>query len=137
MNTSHYPPLALCKKLTESWFTGTEKRWIRAECIPLTPINVYYEKDLFTLTDANFPEEWENYFCPSVMEMLAVMPVAMIINWEKQSLKINSVQWEIYKFWIRFWDETSFYDWYWTLPNALAEMILWLVDNKYLTLNNL
>lgn len=113
MNKNHLPSIELCRKLTEIGFP---------------PTSVHYDGPMEY-------READIYIIPSVMEMLDVIPTSMIINGNKQRLKINSVQWEITKFWIRFWEETNFYDWYGTLPNALAEMILWLHENKYLSFN--
>lgn len=81
----------------------------------------------YPLREAESPfANWER---PSVMEMLDVIPE-----------EINE-----YSLWIRKqynWDYDvcfsdpmgdEMYDWFWTLPNALADLILWLVENGYLT----
>lgn len=103
MNTSHYPSLELCKKLTEIGFPKTDKICeAYPEKYPKTPWNI-----------------WLNcYYSPSVMEMLDVMPtheleIEDIWNWSVLHSSDNRMVW--------------------TLPNALAEMILWLHENNYIT----
>lgn len=84
------------------------------------------------------------YVSPSVMEMLDVMP-----DWIRDWDRINPISSNHYRL--------NIYAWYWvvyshhvtckvidksmevlkpnTLPNALAEMVLWLVENNYISFN--
>lgn len=108
MNTSHYPSLELCEKLTNIGFPKTENR------IRISDDDWY-----------NFDEDF--WVCPSVMEMLDVMPQS--VNWWVLSIHKDP------EIWVCMYDkpfeqaEISSWD---TLPNALAEMILWLKENNYL-----
>ncbi len=102
MNTKHFPDIELCKRLTEAKFPKTE-RWRRDDIIFYS----YEESD---------------YVCPSIAELLDKLPCLTWYAWiaiEKLttdyvvSYRINSnhdAQ--------RIVNES--------LPNALAEMWLWL-----------
>lgn len=119
MNSNHYPNLELCKKLKEIGFPETE---------------LYYDSHAINKVDWYWiTTDWE-YPCPSVMEMLDVMPNCIKNNWG-YPLKISRTKWgtfivayQDWKFLLRdfIWDN---------LPNALASMLIWLVENKYLTFN--
>lgn len=105
MNTSHYPSLELCKKLTEIGFPETEYK-------PTQYLN----------------SEFNEYVCPSVMEMLDVMPRTIEKN---MFLECN----HRYVWYVNRYYDTSVHEICWsdkTLPNALAEMILWLKENNYI-----
>lgn len=126
MNTTHYPSLELCKKLTEIGFPISEKFW-------------QYWKICDTFHDCMIHSEAS--VCPSVMEMLDVMPRDINV-WP------HEYTWNITPYWFTYapnqshsTDKIPFFatdmsddsagisiD-----PNAFAEMILWLHDNKYLT----
>ena len=75
------------------------------------------------------------YVCPSVMEMLEHIRTIEGENNHEYNIRITYVmQWKYhveydYSFWPKFW----FQD---TLPNALAEMILWLHKNDYISFND-
>lgn len=115
MNTSHYPSLELCRKLTEIGFPTTfqhiwDSGWTVIWCWEIP--------------------EWM-YVSPSVMEMLDVMP--NVIYDEDGN-----------EFYQEFWKGWCHYIWFEdvehmvtsdTTPNALASMILWLHENKYITFN--
>lgn len=60
MNTSHYPSLENCKKLTEIGFPET---YITREDESILP-----------------PDEIGRYVCPSVMEMLELCPNCVVDN---------------------------------------------------------
>lgn len=69
-------------------------------------------------------------FCPSVMELLDEMPI--IINDDKQ---LYLVKHEDLNYSVKYWSKNWGSD-FWTfntLPNALAEMWLWLKEYNYLT----
>lgn len=132
MNTSHYPSLELCKKLTEIGFPVTE---------------LFYETDDWSTE--HFERiiirwwRWKfstfNFVCPSVMEMLDIMPASIIIEESICYLWIEKDDdWE----YVVFYQECIEYEWCswrkyieWTLPNALAKMYLWLKENNYLPSN--
>ena len=106
MNTNHYPSLELCKKLTEIWFPTTFKHiW----------------DSLWTVIWCLEVPEWM-YVCPSVMEMLDVMP-------NRVEIKHWGIEWYVTladsEWW--FFDES--------LPDAIAEMYIWLHENNYLNFN--
>ena len=119
MKTEHFPSLELCRKLTEIGFPKTE--WVNYDSY-WNFYDCYDDRWLSNTSGA--------YFCPSVMEMLDViyLPLHHQLQIEKQ-----------YDFNDWYWYHVCFYNkdilkWFqWQLPNALAEMILWLYDNKYLT----
>lgn len=115
MNTLHYPSLELCKKLTEIGFPATEK-----------VIDEF--GNIYDIAPWN---EW--FIMPSVMEMLDVMPNYI----EKWPIRYYLAIW---------WDRCVQYypdnfnaikppiaDFRWTIPNALAEMVLYLHENKYIS----
>lgn len=132
MNTLHYPSLELCKKLTEISFPKTEN----------------YIDDKWYISDFK-----ETYVCPSVMEMLDVIPENLFLK-EKKTDEF----YPYYPLYITYSDSgkkveyrsivysyrdsvkmdcmlqnhclVKFED---KLPNALAEMVLWLNENKYIS----
>ncbi len=148
MNTNHYPNLELCRKLTEAgfpetqlWIFDTRKSWKKYNCpyvseyeepkfIPFWNIKIW-ESELEITDFKNNPSAGYNeslpLVCPSVMELLdeIKIPIAMTkrtdwtynisINNPYIRVKMNGKRIE------------------WTLPNALAEMWLWLKENNYLT----
>lgn len=122
MNKLHYPSLELCKKLTEIEFPETEH--IYAYC-------------RWTEEDANQvrkeeAEEWKFYnqvaICPSVMEMLDLIPWKIEINdieyifttYKDILVSYESLTCHVIKN-IPFISST--------FPNALAEIIIWLHNN--------
>ena len=119
MNTSHYPSLELCKKLTEIGFPDTE----------------------FIIWEYNWRTKiWWNaetndiFFCPSIMEMLDVMPEWLFIYRLKKAKTWNYKLWRAYTVSTINCKDISNNKTSWdTLPNALAEMILWLHENKHIT----
>jgi len=127
MNTSHYPSLELCKKLTEAGFPITVKvrklnmAWYQApQCLH---IPIWY------------------WVCPSVMELLDEMPNFIQVkykDWDVWNYKLEiGRQWAsksreaYYVHYVEWTWAHSFM--LWTLPNALAEMWLWLKENNYLS----
>ncbi len=75
----------------------------------------------------------KRYKCPSVMEMLDFMPDTIAQEYLLNFWKNNDRQyWVTYEEvnWHQIWES---WKWFETLPNALAEMILWLHENKYIT----
>jgi len=130
MNPAHYPSLDLCKKLTEEGFPQTEMyiwefrhRQLNKE-FEITIRDNCYEWDY---------EEFRNFsFCPSIAELFDELPtwrnltpiVEIVTNELLCPVRLISADWEFIKaFW---WNET---DW---IPNALAEMWLWLKENNLL-----
>lgn len=147
MNTNHYPDQERCKKLTEIGFPMTVTVWS----------NFYNSEaggriDAITTFD-EYDKVNPQWVCPSVMEMLDVIPE--FINYEtdyekngkektvKRKCRIEITKldlWYIVK--IRdedFSEPKDWYGWQWkafggTLPNALADLIFWLHENSYLTI---
>ena len=124
MNASHYPSLELCKNLTEAGFPATE---MYIGEYRHTQLNKEFE---VTIRDSCYAWDYETFrnvwFCPSVMELLDAIPTEL--EYENGTL---SYLWMSIDRWV-------WYNWfhivdYWTLPNALAEMWLWLKENKYLS----
>ena len=126
MNPLHYPSLELCKKLTLAGFPDTEMEYTE-----FTPIWNFEETEIvdFKKWDwhimwADFTE-WSWYRCPSVMELLDEIPAE--INWF--ALKIRQPR----KYTVEYsCNSDKIFSSVWTLPNALAEMYLWLKENKYI-----
>ena len=145
MNTNHYPSLELCKKLTKIGFPKTQMERIQ---------NSFF-KDWISMTDKARnelfdPRCFENlcstadvkrhYVCPSVMEMLDVIP-ENIPDWRDRAFSLWTLNmWTFGWFWA-----VQYGEWLWQtkhyveskecFPNALAEMILWLHENNYSTSN--
>lgn len=120
MNTSHYPSLDLCKKLTEAGFPETEKVWAK--------IFQFKKEDLeYDISDRYSDMLWEciwDYICPSIAELLDELP-----EWMIEFERIGK-EWKI---WYWYEDENPHIIYSINLPNALAEMYLWLKENNYLT----
>ena len=122
MNPLHYPSLELCKKLTEAGFPKTElfySEWKH------TQIQKEYK---WIITDTINPWDYETYkdinVCPSVMELLDELPrsknleiefrwIEVIVKYTDDRYLKHSFRWNL-------------------LPNALAEMWLWLKENDLL-----
>lgn len=117
MKTKHFPSLDLCKKLTEIGFPTTfqhiwDSWWTVIWCWEIP--------------------EWM-YVSPSVMEMLDVMPkwitterpnhLSIVSDWAGWIIRYAS-----FIFAVKNIENES-------LPNALAEMILWLHENNYISFN--
>lgn len=111
MNNQHYPKLELCEKLTEIDFPETE--------IMRDSINPY--------------RIWWQDVCPSVMEMLDIIPneieteIPVFFSIDKtQSEYIISYSDNGIAKWIKYFVKAS-------LADALAEMIIWLNENNYIS----
>lgn len=120
MNPSHYPSLELCRKLTEAGFPEETSCHFRRNNSDI------YEHTFWPWDDAS-------YVCPSVMELLDEMPDTIAQEYLLHFWKNNDRQ-----YWVSY-QEVEWKHWLWecgkwfeTLPNALAEMWLWLVENGYI-----
>jgi hypothetical protein len=152
MNTSHYPSLELCRKLTEAgfpetqlWIFDTRKSWKKYNCpyvseyeepkfIPFWNIKIW-ESELEITDFKNNPSAGYNeslpLVCPSVMELLDEMPHYITTDQNEYELNIR-MNWDsILVMYVAWMGMVSHF--YWTLPNALAEMWIWLKENNYLT----
>ena len=116
MNTSHYPSLELCKKLTEIGFPETEQ----SRRVPINEM------------------ETNIYVFPSLMEMLDVLKLDKH-EWELTMPEyIKIIQRDVNEYELEF-SYGNVYCWKChyirgtNLPNALAEMILWLHENKHIS----
>ena len=85
------------------------------------------------MIEIHFPFSW-NLYEVTVMEMLDIIKIPL-----HHRLSIDKMfdidDWEWYK--VSFYSSEHFNDlirWFqWTLPNALAEIVLWLHENNYIT----
>lgn len=116
MKKEHFPSLELCKKLTEIGFPETENRisdeWIHTE-------EQYINWDIPS----------ENYVCPSVMEMIDVLPEIIEDKYGidyRLSISPHGCWYE------EFCNDTIGL-FQWKIPKALAEVTIWLYENKYIT----
>lgn len=109
MNSSHYPNIELCRKLTEAGFPEETSCHFRRN-------NSYIYEHTF------WPWNDESYVCPSVMELLDEMPKRIQIKnwWLYYYVSIDDVEYP----WLDYDEEN--------LPNALAEMYLFLKENWYI-----
>ena len=115
MNSSHYPSLELCRKLTSIGFPDTEKKW--------------YKFDFDSYGINSFKTEPFVALCPSVMEMLDVMPYLSWFAWISiEKATANYIVSYRISYWNDAYEVTKS-----SLPNALAEMILWLHENNYIS----
>lgn len=116
MKQEHYPSLELCKKLTEIGFPTTfqhigDSGWTVIWC-------------------GEIPE-WM-FVSPSVMEMLDELrktDLRFCINFYSEHTIVTVFIWDDEKM---FWAEDDCDE---PLPKALAQMILWLHENKYISFN--
>ena len=131
MNPLHYPSLELQIKLKKIGFTN-------CETVTDTCGNYIRHTPWF--------DTWEYNPCPNVMEMLDVIPDRIEHEWysfsislfnlldKKIFIRYISSGWELDKeLWKKVEYDKRVAKINGTLPNALAEMIIWLVENKHLT----
>lgn len=131
MNPLHYPDQPRCEKLYDLHFPKTEKVYIQKALLS-------DECRICTRWDYSQYED-EAYWklpCPSVMEMLDVIPTKISLDNQHCSLSTYAAVWRKAPFYVgymwekgKFMTQPQFND---TLPNALADLIFWLVENKYL-----
>lgn len=134
-NANYYPSLEPCKKLTANWFPKTEKCWTRS-------LKWDEESKTFPYEVSSRPTPWGYYVCPSVMELFDEMPKEIYPKWLKHSLTILSdnngiYAWRDYltQYWVRYDtidQKICINIHWWNLPNALAEMWIWLKENNYI-----
>lgn len=123
MNESHYPSLELCKKLKEIGFPDTEYSYVQ---------DLDWKDFIYKYKD--YGRDEYTSVCPSVMEMLDVIPYHIQFDWMGANVhftKRGDGEYISYYSW-----KSSYYKGKNTLPNALAEMIIWLYENKHLTFQN-
>jgi len=123
MNPPHYPSLELCNKLTEIGFPETEKWYLWG----WNDFNIIKNREWFL--------HWvSSFLCPSVMEMLDVIPKRIKEDEKIYRLEIaENGMW----FYVKYIEHSmnpgkSLWHHNWTIPNALAEMILWLHENNHI-----
>ena len=136
MNPYHYPDLERCKKLTELGFPKTEKTWwiySKDKFVIRTPIELELECiKTFRIWDY-YPKQF--IACPSVMEMLDVIPkVFTDSDMEREELTIlyHKKGIDVWYAWFDIPIEERMINGD-TLPNALADLIVWLVENGHIT----
>lgn len=135
MNTSHYPSLELCKKLSKIGFSIPSRKFGYSPHSELawfwTTKGGWYSQ----LMDCGELEWYKRYVCPSVMEMLDVIP--SYILWKDQCGYILMLQKDFVCYFREEGRSSKYYrQKEWTLANSLAEMILWLHENNYISFNN-
>lgn len=127
MNKLYYPSLKLCEKLTEIGFPETQM--------------VYWDYWILDATGDTAWYQWETWYkCPSIMEMLSIMPSEVII-WNED--EADSYDLEFSKIWdnkywvaytMKWWIDESIEERYDTFPNALAGIIIWLIESELIYL---
>lgn len=131
MKQEYYPSLELNRKLSEIWIPHNWKIWMTKDWMLY---NNYQKKDIDNTCEWI---EWNPVY--SVMEMLDVINLKKFkYDYRSYHIKIiylnNNWYSEIYMnsdtHWMLDWKKFN-----WTLSNALAEMIIWLVEQKYLSFN--
>lgn len=111
-NPLHYPSVPICIQITKLWFPKTEKSYISEDNINFIIL------------------EWEWIVCPSVMELLDALP-SQINEYYLSIIKQDNDEYDIcYQELFVSWELHNTCG---ALPNALAEMYLWLKENNYLT----
>ena len=138
MNTSHYPSLELCKKLSANSFPKTTEE-----------VMVYKQlsEDFWSHIEPRYMQHTNGstsrIVCPSVMELLDEMP-GSIPDWRNRAFSIwTLVMWKFWWFWwvqywewVEEWQTKKYCESKESLPNALAEMWLWLKENKFISTLN-
>lgn len=111
----HYPSFELCKKLNflYKWYIPSAYLWIESS----DSTQHYIAKDKFYSNDYD-------YCCPSIMDLLDMIP--------------NSIDDYDFKMWYT-WAWYSKEEWKYlfvsddtNLPNALAETVIWLIENNHI-----
>lgn len=127
MNPNHYCDIERCKKLTEitekSKTFGTQLQWYQMVWKPETLRLVQH------LAPIDVQEEFVAW-CPSVMEMLDVIPTT-VKKWDDTYPFMQ--EWDMFDDIWRVWHEhfdNAQEDI--SLPNALADLIFWLHENNYI-----
>lgn len=122
MNPLHYPDLERCKKLTEIGFPKTEYAY-QNSALHCRLIDDNWDIRINKTPYYNDPNWITVAYCPSIAEMLDVIP--MEINWLWFEIEKLTTTYTV-----RYIDSwRNFSD---TLPNALADLIIWLHENKYI-----
>lgn len=122
MNSIDYPYLDFCKKMTELWFIITE-RYTKEN-------NEFYRYDQLISEENTKLPEWM-FVRPSIAELLNELPKSLV-----RKSKADTWTYSIYishddvEYTVSY---QNIYFTQWTLPNALAEMWIWLKQNDYLT----
>ena len=150
MNSSHYPILELCKKLTEAGFPRTTMFTQQSSSFMENWYLVMNTKIRDEIFNPKCFENWsttadmkKEIVYPSVMELLDEMPKEIIEGWMFEFLLTLSpqispefVEWNFTVQYLSSVIPLCDINISWTLPNALAEMWLWLKENKYLYSKN-
>lgn len=128
MNPNHYCDIERCKKLTEIGFPMTEIYKIiyhKSIALPLEEVIEYNESKDYRC--GNIPR----IVHPTVMEMLDVIPDTIRQDYQLYIWKNSELQ-----YWVSYrdveWTEFISIGWFDTLPNALADLIVWLHENNYI-----
>ena len=133
MNTNHFPDITRCKKLTDIGFPKTElyrdRQWELTHSYSGSSSS---NKCAFQTSDIV-----RYYSCPSVMEMLDVIPDQIEIKWKwKAFFSIDKLWHGYYACYTAYTKpESETFPWWpvntW-LPNGLVDLIIWLHENNYI-----
>lgn len=125
-NPLGYPTLDRCKKLS----------WINFA--PEPKVHWFENQHIWTDYPPYISEEypmvmWTIWFpCPSIAELLDVIPRSVD---NKPLVIVSREKYYSVRFWLKLDHTTTVFEEEY-LPNALADMIILLVENKKLSLNN-
>lgn len=118
MNTSHYPSIELCAKLTEIEFPKTEKL--------LTSFWIYNNN-----SNLDSIQSEVEYTCPSVLEILDNINL-----WSCYELIIKKQYdydlWYCYNVEFKYIEGCTMKSFKWNYPDALAEMYIYLYKKRYI-----
>jgi hypothetical protein len=133
INTLHYPSLQLCKKLAKIGFkTNPDK-----DFYPNSELAWFWttRNGWSSILKDCWEMEWSvRYPCPSIMEMLDIIPEYinsdshLTIGKHYCSYENTTMMQENSYIWSTFIISHSHY-----LPNSIAEMIIWLYEHKYIS----
>jgi hypothetical protein len=113
--------MELCKKLSEIGFPETENICFSLLVNPEWAIQIQNKKDILWTA-------YISYKCPSVMEMLDEI-LEKLGTLDCIEIWFDDNKWTSF---IKYLPTHTYIHWY-SLPNALAEMILWLHENNYIS----
>jgi len=129
LKSEHYPSLELCKKLTEAGFPQTENEW-----------KTWQDWLIKWILPAKIKKKWLWGLltwrrCPSIAELLDELPKSIETEDLEYYLYIDVTNDKVYYTDDNCWSCESelLIEHFWEhLPNALAEMWLWLKENNLL-----
>lgn len=126
----HFPTFDKCKTLTKIGFPETEKCYAES---------IEWNIEIFDRSNVINSNEEPIYVCPSVMEMIDIIPLHIKYTW---NIGMDIVENETLYFWmigpyptyLNSDRDTVFIFDSLRLPNALSDMIIWLNERKFISL---